>query len=60
MSKKYKMIQLDAEVHGMLKEYCKKNGHNMKGIVQKLIREQVNAQPHDKSRILKAEPKVSR
>lgn len=57
--KKYKMLQLDADVHKMLKEYCKEHGGNMKGVVQKLIKDKVNARTPYNSRILKVEPKVS-
>jgi predicted HicB family RNase H-like nuclease len=42
MSKKYAMLQIDAEVHQMLKEFCKDRGYKMNGLVESLIKEKVS------------------
>ena len=42
MSKKYAMLQIDAEVHQMLKEFCKDKGYKMNGLVESLIRDKVS------------------
>ena len=42
MSKKYAMLQIDAEVHQMLKEFCKDKGYKMNGLVESLIKEKVS------------------
>ena len=39
--KKYAMIQIDAEVHQMLKDYCKEKGYKLNGLVEALIKERV-------------------
>jgi hypothetical protein len=42
MNKKdYKMIQVSAETHKLLKDYCVQHGFNMSGLIAKLVREQV-------------------
>lgn len=35
----YKMLQLDANMHQALKEYCNQHGFIMKSFVQSLIRQ---------------------
>ena len=42
MSKKYAMLQIDAEVHQLLKSFCKDKGYKMNGLVESLIREKVS------------------
>lgn len=42
MSKKYAMLQIDAEIHQMLKEFCKDKGYKMNGLVESLIKEKVS------------------
>ncbi len=37
--KKYKMIQLDTDIHKALKQYCDTHGFKLKGFVQALIRQ---------------------
>ena len=37
----YKMIQISAEIHKLLKEYCKTNGFKMGSIVNILIRKHI-------------------
>jgi len=37
--KKYKMLQIDEDIHRVLKEYCKLHGFQIKGFVQALIRQ---------------------
>jgi hypothetical protein len=39
--KEYKMLQLDAEMHKALRDYCKWHGFQMKGFVQALIRQAI-------------------
>lgn len=38
---KYKMIQVPEEVHRILKQYCKKHGFSISGLVSSLIRRQI-------------------
>jgi len=38
---KYKMLQLDSEVHSLLKDYCKKNNMIMSAYVASLIRKSI-------------------
>jgi hypothetical protein len=37
--KKYKMLQLDENIHKALKDYCNYHGFQLKGFVQALIRQ---------------------
>jgi hypothetical protein len=39
--KKYKMLQLDNEIHKLLKEYCDHHGFKLKGFVQALIKQTI-------------------
>ena len=39
--KKYKMLQLDENIHKALKEYTQRHGFQMKGFVQALIRQAI-------------------
>jgi hypothetical protein len=41
--KKYAMIQIDAEIHQALKEFCKEKGYKINGLVESLIKEKVEA-----------------
>jgi predicted HicB family RNase H-like nuclease len=41
--KKYAMIQIDAEVHQALKEFCKEKGYKINGLVETLIKEKVES-----------------
>jgi predicted HicB family RNase H-like nuclease len=41
--KKYAMIQIDAEVHQSLKEFCKEKGYKINGLVETLIKEKVES-----------------
>ena len=47
--KKYAMIQIDAEVHLMLKEFCKEKGYKLNGLVEALIKEKVLPKPQPKN-----------
>ena len=47
--KKYAMIQIDAEVHRMLKEFCKEKGYKLNGLVEALIKEKVLPKPQPKN-----------
>ena len=40
--KKYKTIQLDAEIHAQLQEYCNERGYAMSKLVAKLIKDRVD------------------
>lgn len=35
----YKMIQMDAELHRYLKDYCKLHGFSMSGFIASLVRQ---------------------
>jgi hypothetical protein len=41
--KKYAMIQIDAEVHQTLKEFCKERGYKISGLIETLIKEKVES-----------------
>ncbi len=41
--KKYAMIQINADVHQLLKEFCKEKGYKINGLVETLIKEKVEA-----------------
>ena len=40
----YKMIQISAEIHKLLKEYCKTNGFKLGSFVYILIRKHIKGQ----------------
>lgn len=42
MNKRYAMLQIDAEVHRLLKSFCKEKGYKMNGLVESLIKEKVS------------------
>jgi hypothetical protein len=35
----YKMVQMDAELHRYLKDYCKQRGFTMSGLIASLVRQ---------------------
>ena len=37
------MIQIDAEIHQLLKEFCKERGYKINGLIESLIKEKVEA-----------------
>jgi hypothetical protein len=39
--KKYAMIQIDAELHSSLKEFCKNRGYKISGLVESLIKDKI-------------------
>jgi hypothetical protein len=41
--KKYAMIQIDAQIHQALKEFCKEKGYKINGLVETLIKEKVQS-----------------
>ena len=41
--KKYAMIQINAEIHQVLKEFCKEKGYKINGLVETLIKEKVQS-----------------
>lgn len=42
-TKKYAMLQIDAEIHQMLKKFCKDKGYKMNGLVESLIKEKISS-----------------
>lgn len=54
MSKKYAMLQIDAEVHQLLKSFCKQKGYKMNGLVESLIREKVTPKQTQPQNILRS------
>ena len=47
--KRYAMLQIDAEVHQALKQYCKERGYKLNGLVETLIKEKVLPKPQPKN-----------
>lgn len=41
--KKYAMIQIDVDIHQLLKEFCKDKGYKINGLVETLIKEKVES-----------------
>lgn len=41
--KKYAMIQIDAQIHQLLKDFCKEKGYKINGLVETLIKEKVES-----------------
>ena len=41
--KKYAMIQIDADMHLLLKEFCKEKGYKISGLIETLIKEKVES-----------------
>ena len=41
--KKYAMIQINSEIHQLLKDFCKEKGYKINGLVETLIKEKVEA-----------------
>lgn len=39
--KQYKMVQLDADLHQYLKQYCQRHGFQIKGFIQALVRQAI-------------------
>ena len=39
--KKYAMLQIDADIHQLLKSFCKDKGYKMNGLFESLIKEKV-------------------
>ena len=39
--KEYKMVQISAETHKLLKDYCAYHGYSMSGLIGRLVREQI-------------------
>lgn len=54
MNKKYAMLQIDAEVHQLLKSFCKQKGYKMNGLVESLIREKVTPKQTQPQNILRS------
>jgi hypothetical protein len=41
--KKYAMIQINAQIHQLLKDFCKEKGYKINGLVETLIKEKVES-----------------
>lgn len=41
--KKYAMIQINADVHQELKNFCKERGYKLSGLIETLIKEKVES-----------------
>ena len=37
------MIQIDAQIHQVLKDFCKERGYKINGLIETLIKEKVDA-----------------
>jgi hypothetical protein len=53
MNKKYAMLQIDAQVHQLLKSFCKDKGYKMNGLVESLIKEKVSSKQTLPTNVLK-------
>lgn len=54
MDKKYAMLQIDKEVHQMLKEFCRDKGYKMNGLVESLIKDKVSPKQSLPSNVLRS------
>jgi hypothetical protein len=41
--KKYAMIQINADIHQELKDFCKEKGYKISGLIETLIKEKVES-----------------
>ena len=41
--KKYAMIQIDAELHAVLKDFCKEKGYKIGGLIESLIKDRIES-----------------
>jgi len=41
--KKYAMIQIDAELHASLKDFCKEKGYKIGGLIESLIKDRIES-----------------
>jgi hypothetical protein len=39
--KKYAMIQIDVELHSILKNFCKERGYKISGLVESLVKDKI-------------------
>jgi len=54
---KYVNIQMKREVHQELKEYANKNGYTISGLVERLVKKELNHKPTvDPNKVLKSNP----
>ena len=49
MEKKYALIQLPADVHAKLKEYCNKHGFKIGAYVANIIKKEIKLKQNEKS-----------
>lgn len=56
--KKYSMIQINADVHSELKEFCKKKGYKISGLVESLIKERIEGSKPTPKRVLSSQSKT--
>ena len=57
--KKYSMIQINADVHSELKEFCKQKGYKIRGLVESLIKERIEGSKPTPKRVLSSQSKTS-
>lgn len=48
MSKKYTTIQIKSELHNEFRDYCKKNGYTLSGLIEHLIKDRIKNVPNGK------------
>ena len=53
------MIQINADVHSELKEFCKKKGYKISGLVESLIKERIESSNPKPKRVLSSQSKTS-
>ena len=53
------MIQINADVHSELKEFCKQKGYKISGLVESLIKERIEGSKPTHKRVLSSQSKTS-
>jgi hypothetical protein len=48
MSKKYTTIQIRSDLHSEVRDYCKKNGYTLSGLIEHLIKDRIKNVPNGK------------
>lgn len=56
--KKYSMIQINAEIHSELKDFCKEKGYKISGLVESLIKERIEKSNPKQKRVLSSESRT--
>ena len=47
--KQYKMVQMDKDLHTVLKAFCQKHGFNMAGFVAALVKQSLKDKQNEKN-----------